>query len=197
MQNILRFKILFLSSILFTTSCLASTKSFTDQAKISQLVENIQQNTERRKRNCGKHVEKKKIFKLSDFAGEWVFSADTVGGVTGGVGESGTAEAQLTIHRNGTGTFNSGTVVIYRGVPGQIDIVDLVGFTLSIQLNDPKRGTGEILLITPDGTLRDKLSFVALRNNGKVVRIEGHGLLPNPQTPAVLSYTLERQDQFS
>ncbi|HXW53027.1 MAG TPA: hypothetical protein VEL47_02855 [Myxococcota bacterium] len=137
--------------------------------------------------------------KLSDFAGNWVLSVDSVGGVAGpsAVGHSLTLDGQVSFNSHGRGTVNFGSAVEYSGVPGEIFIGSATGDVLVITITDPVHGIGIITETTPSTGAVNTADFVAIfsKETGKVIRLNGHRTSSDPTTHEIVSYNLERQFQ--
>lgn len=191
--NMLKFKILFLSSIMLLTIPCGAKSEFLEQdsKEISELLflENLEESMVRS--NSSKKNPK---LKLKDLAGDWGLFVETTGGLGDGVGACLSGDAQATIRKDGTGIVNKGTTIEYRGVPGQVSIVDLSGFTLKVTINNSKLGTGTIALTSPSGIVRS-IDFVALSKKGRFDQLEGHEITITPSFHRITQYTLIRQHQ--
>lgn len=136
---------------------------------------------------------------LKDFAGDWIFEVDTVGGVAGptAVGTSLTIDGQVTFNSLGIGIVNHAAGVLYSGVVGSVVQFNLTPgvATVTITITDPVFGVGTMLISDPG--FSETVDFVVIRSktSGKVLKFEGHRTSVNAQTSAVGVYSFERQYQ--
>lgn len=138
-----------------------------------------------------------KPLKLSDFEGEWILGADSVGGVAGAEarGDSYTFDGQVSIYRDGFGKMNFFEGAVYNGI--ETRFIDLSNLDLQLTISDPYLGTGTLEFTDPAAHLSFSANFVAVRSpKGKALRLEGHSTSEAPIiNRSVTSYTLERQYQ--
>lgn len=181
------FKILALSFSLIAVSCLSSVQA-------DNTIHSPVQSIERCAHNNSKTRQIKPI-KLADFEGDWVIGIESVGGVVGAsaVGVSATFDGQVTFDRDGNGVVHFLEGAVYDGATTRF--LDQSQFEMHILLINPLRGIGTIEIFDPTISETFLVNFVAIRSrNGKAIRLEGHESSTNPgNTPAVLSYTFERQ----
>jgi hypothetical protein len=136
-----------------------------------------------------------------DFAGEWILTANSTGGVSGptAIGASFTLHGQIHFDKNGNGRFNFASGSVYAGTPGQVFPINIGPgqATVQLQITDPINGIGSIVIAAPAIGYDETLSFIATRSkkDGLAIRIEGNRTSVDSTTFGVLSYTMRRQYQ--
>lgn len=152
------------------------------------------------KNDCVKHShdhkseEKIPPLTLADFAGRWVVSIETIGGVDGGEGVSSFFDGEVIFNTKGKATLNYGSLATYSGTPGEISTKSIASNTTkAIQILDKKNGIG---ILTLNG-LETSIDFIAIRDikTGKVVEMRGHSIIvePAPQPGSVRKISIVRQ----
>lgn len=194
MFNMNIFKSLAVSSML-SVGCVASAQSV-DSFMTDETHMNVgHRHTSRDSHDCKKSV---KPLRLKDFAGDWIFAADSLGGVSGQstLGTSQTVDGQVSFDRNGNGIVHFVSSVLYAGQPGQLIVLSgSDDATITITITDPVHGVGTFLVNVPSLALSLTVNFVVVRSKdtGKALRFEGHSITALPITTHVDSFTFERQ----
>lgn len=137
---------------------------------------------------------------LSDFAGNWIFAADSLGGVSGQatLGTSQTVDGQVFFDSNGNGIVNFVSSALYAGNPGHLIVLSgSDDATITLTITDPVHGVGTFFVNVPVFTLSLTVEFVVVRSKdtGKAIKFEGHSITELPITTHVDSFTFERQYQ--
>jgi hypothetical protein len=198
MFNMNIFKSLALSSML-SIGCMASGQNV-DSSHSSFMTDETLMNfghrhTSRDFPDCENSV---RPLQLNDFAGNWIFGADSLGGVSGGstVGTSQTIDGQVFFDRHGNGIVNFVSSALYAGLPGHLIVLSgSDDATITITITDPVHGVGTFFVNIPALPLSLTVNFVVVRSKktGKAIRIEGHSITALPITTHVDSFTFERQ----
>ncbi len=142
-----------------------------------------------------------KDFTVKDFAGDWVLTVESIGGVSGAtaVGASLVIDAQLSFNKRGSGVFNYASGAIYTGVVGSVDFFTFSGglSTITLEIIDPINGIGTLTIDVPSIGYTDTADFIILRSKftGEAIRLVGHSTQANPDTAAIAKFTLQRQDE--
>lgn len=140
-----------------------------------------------------------KPLKLADFAGEWTINQQSVGGLSGGIGASETADGQVSFDRNGNGTVNFLSLSRYTGIPGDVEVGTVVPplqLVITITITDSVHGIGTLTITDPAvNSIVDTADFVAIRSksDGKVRRLNGHATHTFADQKSIGTYSLERQ----
>ncbi len=193
MLNFKKSKLFTCSLILLTLPCLASAAEVQNDA--SSFITNQQAQCDNGyfgRRNFIRELS------LRDFAGEWVFSQRSVGGVAGlgATGSSVAVDGQATIERNGTGFFNFVSGAIYSGVSGSVTTFT-VGpntTTITITITDAEYGIGTIVINDPVNSFTETLDFIVTRSiDGKVLSFEGHRTSVIVTTTNITTFRFTRQ----
>jgi hypothetical protein len=114
--------------------------------------------------------------KLSDFEGDFVSYAYTVGGESGNTGYSLASISQLSINKHGQGSINFLSSSLYTGPVGsQLSTMRTINntaprYNFKISVKNKKRQSGTIRTfdLPQEGAVR-LTDFVAIKRNGKVV----------------------------
>lgn len=141
--------------------------------------------------------------KKRDFAGDFILSIESVGGVVAPsvivpFGVSISLIGQVTFNDKGQGVLNYGNVVAYDGDGSTaVDVVSIPPgtVTLTIDIIDSKLGTGTITFADPSVVFSGVASFVIVKTkNGLVFRVIGQVTSTSDSlTGAVLDVNLRRQ----
>lgn len=121
------------------------------------------------------HAACDKIFKIKQFAGDWILSSSSVGGigVNSGPGISSAVLRHVTFDKNGNGTENNGTLLFYLA-DGTLDkFIGVSGESIKLTLTDPATGAGSIA-ITDNSTFQGTTvyNFIAKRTkHGKINKL--------------------------
>lgn len=198
MLNMNIFKSLAVSSML-SIGCMASGHNI-DSSDCSLRIDETFINIGHRHISRNFHDWEKSVrpLQLCDFAGNWIFGANSLGGVTGEstLGTSQTVDGQVFFDRNGNGIVNFVSSAIYAGIPGQLIVLSgSDDATITITITDPVHGVGTFFVNVPALSLSLTVEFVAVRSKdtGKAIRLEGHSITALPITTHVASFTFERQ----
>ncbi|MFI0434597.1 MAG: hypothetical protein ACH350_02560 [Parachlamydiaceae bacterium] len=146
---------------------------------------------------------KNRSLELSDFKGEWIVSAQSIGGLAGRdkIGNVQAITAQMTIDKDGRGIINQGVITRYQGVPGQTDnTLKAKVYDLEITIVDADKG---VVILNFDGPLPDPIvksnsTYFAVINRskktGKVLEITGQRTKREPATEThLLTLKMNRQ----
>ena len=153
-------------------------------------------------RKFGKRI-KNRPLELSDFEGQWVVSAQSVGGLSGPdkIGNALSITGQMTVDRHGKGIINYGVITKYQGTPGETEnsIKDKL-YDLEIEILDAKKG---VAILRFDGPLPDPIvksisTYFSVVNRskktGKVLEVTGQRINREPATETyLLSMKMNRQ----
>lgn len=117
---------------------------------------------------------------IQDFAGPWVVSFSSVGGLAGRpvVGQSISGNMQIEFDQCGHGTVNLYEASVYAGVPGELSHISIPPGQAEARLvlTRPQIGAGEITIREPGGS--QTVGFVATMMEGAtgitIQRLEAH-----------------------
>jgi hypothetical protein len=135
---------------------------------------------------------------LKDFSGQFIFTAHSVGGLSGAnrIGSSQSLDGQLTLKKDGTGFVNFGSTTLYEGDPGNV-LTATFGreLTILITITNPKLGIGRMTFVNTAEGIRDEFDFITIRSkkDGKVLKIRGHLDTIDDQVTSVFTLLIERQ----
>jgi hypothetical protein len=135
---------------------------------------------------------------LADFTGSWVFTIDSVGGLSGAnrIGTSQTLDGQARFDKKGIGKINFGANALYAGVPGQILIVNFSNqATITITITDSRIGVGTIVVNDPQLGVTETFDMIVRRSksNGKAIEIIGHRIGINANASNLYRLNAKRQ----
>lgn len=190
-----------LSFTLSTICCMADVSNDQRSSKISSSIPTIV--GECIMKGCGSHKDHRDsthLLQLSDFAGDWIFGVDSIGGLSGilTVGSSETIDGQVTFDRHGNGTVNFVSAALYLGIPGEVGFASgSDDATVTLTITDPQHGIGFLVASVPSLNLTRTADFVVIRSHktGKVIGFEGHSTSATHTTTHISSYSFQRQFQ--
>ena len=118
----------------------------------------------------------KKAFKLKDFAGDWVMSTSSVGGVgmNQGPGIASTVLRLMTLDVDGHGTDNNGSYTFYRADGSLIHYNDdTASDAIVLTIDDPVNGAGKLTYIDTNTYKSTQVyDFIATRSkNGAINKL--------------------------
>ena len=114
-------------------------------------------------------------FKIKEFAGDWILSSSSVGGVgiNAGPGISSGVLRHVTLDKKGNGTENNGTLIFYLADGTLNKYFNVNAELIKLTLSDPANGAGMLTIIDPSayqGTTT--YNFIATRTKeGKVNKL--------------------------
>lgn len=198
LNSIKSYQFLFMIFALLAFPCASKGESLSASHDflISSSHENLMEQAARKKSSSKKSSKK---FKLNDFAGKWVATITSIGGLSGELtnGSSFIAVGQIDIRSDGTGQFNYISGSTYNGVPGVFDtFIDGTGVVkFALTIIDAKNGAGSFTVV--GGGVNDVVNFVATRSKatGKVTRIDGFRFHSATTVTNQDAYVLTRQNE--
>lgn len=116
-------------------------------------------------------------FSLSDYAGTYQLTSQSVGGISGESGFSQSAIGQITFDKKGNGKFSFYSGAVYTGPIGSEIIVNTLltpDFVVTLTILDPFSGAGEINFASEALGLNESGVFVVNTKKGDIRSIDGH-----------------------
>lgn len=192
-----------LSYLLFAANtCFALPMSNMEGSQLTQDNPIVEQNGQYHQKNQKNRKPIQKL-KLSDFQGEWIGSAESVGGLSGNdkIGNVQAIVMQSTIDSKGRGILNYGRITYYQGIQGEtINLVKDKLFGFKIKIIDAEKGVISIIfysLTDPVDSQTSSTYFAVVNRNKKtreVTSIIGQRIEREPSTATnVLTIEMNRQ----
>lgn len=135
-------------------------------------------------------------FKLKEFAGEWILSSSSVGGVgvNSGPGMASAILRHVTLDKDGNGTENNGSFVFYLADGTLVKYLGVNAETVILEITDEVYGAGTLTII--DNTSfhgTTVYNFIANRNKQGKIKKLSLILVETFGNPVVVTGVLERQ----
>lgn len=186
-------KKLVLTYLLSSLFCVGSAHLFANESVISHLM--AQKIEEKADLDLEKPDHQ---LQLKDFVGDWVLTAESVGGVAGSnaVGDSVFLNAQVFIDRKGIGTINFGSVTIWNGQ--SLSIINVPkGTLIEFAITDPHTGTGTFKIEIASIPISITIEFVAVisKKTGLATALIGHRQFSDVTAVSALKVEMVRQFQ--
>lgn len=140
----------------------------------------------------------KKPFKLRDFAGDWVMSTSSVGGVglNQGPGIASTVLRRVTIDADGHGIDDNGSYTFYMADGSLIHHDDKEGDSITLTLEDPINGAGKLTYVDTNTYKSIQIyDFIATRTKNGAVNKLYLQLVDANGAKVVVSGVAERQQE--
>ena len=144
------------------------------------------------------HGAPKKLFKLRDFAGDWVMSTSSVGGigVNPGPGMSSTVLRQMSLDANGHGVDSNGSYTFYRADGSFIHHDDNGGDAITLTIEDSEHGAGKLTYVDTTAYKTVQVyDFIATRSKNGAVNKFYLQLIDSSGVKVVVNGVAERQQE--